>query len=121
MTTKLMSRRQVRGYRNQLKAAVNQCKDGAYVTLDLRTAEKLLEILDRPPTQAWGFQPTHQHLKRCIQYEEIATGHLQTDKPLEDMQKLVAYRDAANCWWFRSPSEFRDNRRFHKLNQETEP
>lgn len=118
MTAKLMSHRQVRGYRNHLKGAITACKDGAYVTLDLRTAEKLLEILDRPPTQAWAFQPTHEHLKRRSQYEEIAAGHLQTDVPLHDMQKLIAYRDSANCWWFRSPSEFCDNRRFRKLNQE---
>lgn len=38
---------QIAGYRAQLKGAVNACDNGAEVTLDLTTAEKLVEIIDQ--------------------------------------------------------------------------
>lgn len=36
---------QLRGYLGQLRTAILQSKDGAYVTIDMKTAEALVEIL----------------------------------------------------------------------------
>ena len=41
-----MTRKQIQGYRNNLKGAVNACDNGATVELDLTTAKKLVEIID---------------------------------------------------------------------------
>lgn len=39
--------KELAGVRSQLKAAINACDDGAYVTLDLKSACNLLEICDQ--------------------------------------------------------------------------
>ena len=41
-----MTRKQIQGYRNNLKGAVNACDNGATVELDLTTAQKLVEVID---------------------------------------------------------------------------
>lgn len=60
--------------------------------------------------QEAAFHPTHQHVKRGTEYQEMARGRLQTDVPLTDYADLVAYRDDDGVWWFRPPAEFDDGR-----------
>lgn len=68
------------------------------------------------PGMRW--KPTHRHLKRGTEYQEVARGKLQTDSPLTDYADLVAYRDEQGSWWFRAPAEF-DDGRFAALSEET--
>jgi hypothetical protein len=37
----------MRGYRNQLKGAINSCQNGAYIELDLTSAEAILDMCDQ--------------------------------------------------------------------------
>jgi hypothetical protein len=39
--------RQIQGVRSQLVAALNCCDDGAYVSVDIRTARNLIEVCDQ--------------------------------------------------------------------------
>lgn len=41
------SSRQIKGVRSQLTSAINCCEDGAYVTIDFKTARNLQEICDQ--------------------------------------------------------------------------
>lgn len=73
-------------------------------------ASAALARREAPPAVTVPFQPTHQHVKRGAEYQEMARGKLQTDVPLSDYAALVAYRAADGSWWFRSPTEFDDGR-----------
>lgn len=42
-----MTPNQIRGYRSRLQAEITQCRNGAEITLDLTTAQKLVEILNQ--------------------------------------------------------------------------
>lgn len=42
-----LSLRQIRGMKSQLTAAINQSDDGAYATMDIKTARNLQEICDQ--------------------------------------------------------------------------
>lgn len=47
LTKRTFTYRQIAGYRSQVKAAINGCQDGAYVTIDLKTAHAILDICDQ--------------------------------------------------------------------------
>jgi hypothetical protein len=49
---------QLRGVRSQLTQAVNACMDGAYVTLDIKSARNLLEVCDQAIHTEEGHEPT---------------------------------------------------------------
>ncbi|MFH5773544.1 hypothetical protein ACHFJ0_04775 [Paracoccus sp. NGMCC 1.201697] len=68
------------------------------------------------PARAGTWTPTHRHVKRGTEYQEMARGMLQTDVPLSDYAELVAYRGNDGEWWFRPPSEF-DDGRFAAMSQ----
>lgn len=39
--------RQLRGLQSQVRSAINRCTDGAYVELDITTAQKLIHALEQ--------------------------------------------------------------------------
>lgn len=49
---------QLRGVRSRLTSAINQCADGAYVTLDIRSARNLQEICDQAIHTEIGHEPS---------------------------------------------------------------
>ena len=57
MLKQTFNSRQIDGYRAQLVSAVRQCQDGAYVQLDLRSAEKIVLILDQAIHIERGHEP----------------------------------------------------------------
>lgn len=76
----------------------------------LALKEREVDALSKALNGTSTFRPTHRHVKRGTEYCEVARGKLQTDVPLTDYSDLVAYRDADDTWWFRSPVEFDDGR-----------
>lgn len=49
--------RSLAGVRSQLVAAVRNCDDGAYVTLDMKTALNLIEVCDQAIHTEKGHEP----------------------------------------------------------------
>jgi hypothetical protein len=51
-----------------------------------------------------------RHIKRGSEYEVIGLAHLQTDKPLTDMEPMVVYRGEDGKLWVRPETEFTPDR-----------
>ena len=59
-TIKLVHRNsaQLRGVRAQVVGAINHCRDGADVVLDIRSARNLVEVCDQAIRTEVGHEPT---------------------------------------------------------------
>lgn len=57
-----------------------------------------------------GWKPHWRHAKRGSEYQQIGTGLVQSDVPLNDMAMVVIYRGDDGQLWARRYEEFFDGR-----------
>lgn len=70
-----------------------------------------IEKLERDLEDARNPQPTHRHVKRGSEYRYIGSARIQTDVPLNDMDRVEIYRGVGeDDLWARRAVEFHDGR-----------
>lgn len=64
-----------------------------------------------PTTVAGTIKPTHRHVKRGTEYQHIGTARIQSDVPLQDMDRVEVYLGSGDDdLWARRQVEFHDGR-----------
>lgn len=57
-----------------------------------------------------------RHIERGTEYEVVAYGMIQTDRPLVDYNNVVVYKDNNGMVWVRPSDEFEDPDRFEEID-----
>lgn len=66
---------------------------------------------DPTPTVIGTIKPTHRHVKRGNEYQHIGTARIQSDVPLQDMDRVEVYLGSGDDdLWVRRQVEFHDGR-----------
>lgn len=74
----------------------------------------IAKVLETALFKACAQKFTHKHLKRGSFYHEVATGSVQSSRPIIEGDRLTIYLAEDGTWWLRPVDEFNDGR-FEKL------
>lgn len=63
-----------------------------------------------PAVKVDGWQPTHRHVKRGLEYQRMGIAEVQCSGSLTDYEVVVVYKDRDGRMWVHPKAEFEDGR-----------